>query len=97
MIQAYRDTHGGATPTPAQVKQILTSAATDIGAAADQQDPGLLNIYAAVVAAQQMPGTSQAHSNAPEVVANPTQLDVHGAGGSTVHTAVPDGTGFYRG
>jgi hypothetical protein len=88
VIQAYRDTHGGTTPTPAQVKQILTSTATDIGADADQQGAGLLNIDAAVNAARQMPGTSQAHSNTPELVANPTQLDVQGPGGSTVNQSV---------
>ena len=88
MIQAYRDTHGGATPTPAQVKQILTSTATDIGAESDQQGAGLLNIHAAVEAARQMPGTSEAHSSTPELVDNPTQLDVQGPGGSTVHTSV---------
>jgi hypothetical protein len=88
VIQAYRDTHGGDTPTPAQVKQILTSTATDIGADADQQGAGLLNVYAAVEAARQMPGTSQTHSNAPELVDTPTQLDVQGAGGSRVHSSV---------
>jgi hypothetical protein len=35
-----------------------------------------------------MPGTSVTHSSTPEVVANPTQLDVRGAGGSTVNTSV---------
>jgi hypothetical protein len=88
VIQAYRDTHGGATPTPAQVKQILTSTATDIGAEADQQGAGLLNVYAAVEAASQMPGTSQTHSSAPELVDSPTQLDVLGPGGSTAGTSV---------
>jgi hypothetical protein len=88
VIQAYRDTHGGASPTPAQVKEILTSTATDIGAAADQQGAGLLNVYAAVEAARQMPGTSETHSSAPELVDNPTQVDVQGNGGSTIHTAV---------
>ena len=88
VIQAYRDTHGGNTPTPAQVKEILTSTATDIGAAADQQGAGLLNIYAAVQAARQMPGTSVTHSSTPELVDNPSQLNVRGAGGSTVHTSV---------
>ena len=88
VIQAYRDSHGGASPTPAQVKQILTSTATDIGAESDQQGAGLLNIYAAVEAARQMPGTSQAHSSTPELVDNPSQLDVQGTGGSTVHTSV---------
>ena len=88
VIQAYRDTHGGATPTPAQVKEILTSTATDIGAPADQQGAGLLNIDAAVEAARQMPGTSQTRSDAPELVDNPTQLDVQGPGGSVVHGSV---------
>jgi hypothetical protein len=88
VIQAYRDTHGGATPTPAQVKEILTSTATDIGADADQQGGGLLNVYAAVEAARQMPGTSETHSSVPELVDNPTQLDVQGAGGSTASTSV---------
>jgi hypothetical protein len=88
VIQAYRDSHGGASPTPAQVKEILTSTATDIGADADQQGAGLLNIYAAVEAARQMPGTSVTQSNTPELVDSPTQLDVQGQGGSNVPTTV---------
>jgi len=88
VIQAYRDTHGGASPTPAQVKEILTSTATDIGAPADQQGAGLLNVYAAVEAARQMPGTSELNSGTPELVDTPTQLDVQGPGGSAADSSV---------
>jgi hypothetical protein len=88
VIQAYRDTHNNASPTPAQVKEILTSTATDIGAPADQQGAGLLNIYAAVEAAREMPSSTETQSSPPELVANPTQLDVQGPEGSTVDTSV---------
>ncbi len=85
VISAYRSTHGGASPSPALVKTLLTSTATDLGLPTFEQGAGLLNSRAAVEAALTYPGAS---TPAPagvssNIALSPSQLDLAGAPGST--------------
>jgi hypothetical protein len=97
VIQAYADTHNGAKPAPALIKQILTSTAEDIGAPADEQGAGQLDVYAAVRAAQQEPGsgraTQLAGSDSPSLVTSPTQLDITAKSGISSQSVTLYNTG----
>lgn len=80
VIQAYREAHHGTTPTPAVVKQIITSTATPIDAPSDQQGAGLVNAYEAVLAARSYGSTTDAVGGT-LLTATP-QLDVTGQPGT---------------
>jgi hypothetical protein len=78
VIQAYRAGHHGASPSPALVKQILTSTATDLGAAGSAQGAGLLNSYQAVRLAKSI-GTARPVGDT--LLLSSSQLNAVGAAG----------------
>ena len=52
VIQSYRDTHNGSTPSPALVKQLIMSTARDIDTRGDDQGAGIVDAFRAVQAAR---------------------------------------------
>ena len=87
VIEAYKKTHNGVRPSPALVKQILTSTATDLGLPATQQGAGEMNTYRAVQLAMSVKdsnGKPQAHGDSLMVTAGngDTQLTATAAAGA---------------
>jgi hypothetical protein len=83
VIQAYRSTHHGADPTPALVRQIIMSTATDLGAPPQEQGAGLINSLAAVNAALSMDDArGRPKARGTEVVAAPNSTTITDEAGS---------------
>ncbi|HJP80009.1 MAG TPA: hypothetical protein VJ914_37400 [Pseudonocardiaceae bacterium] len=84
VIQAYRQAHHGATPSPATIKQILTSTADDLTEPGDEQGAGLLDSYKAVEAALSIhDGNGAPAAVGSTLLVDKSQLDASGPAGST--------------
>jgi hypothetical protein len=83
VIQAYAKAHGGSKPSPAAVKQILLSTATDLGAPATEQGAGLLDSLKAVELAAWMPYCDSRLPTGPTLRLSANQLNYVGKPGAT--------------
>jgi len=100
VIQAYRSTHKGADPTPALVKHIIMSTATDLGAPSSEQGAGLINSLAAVQMALSIhDGNGALKAQGSGLLANTTAVsitDVPNARESSVVTITNTGSATHR-
>ncbi len=82
VIQAYRQTHEGVSPTPALVKQIIVSTADDLGHPATAQGSGLVDAYRAVMAAQSISDGRQGPAVGSQILMSTGQLHATGEPGT---------------
>jgi len=82
----YAKAQHGSRPSPAAVKQILLSTATDLGAPATEQGTGLLNSLKAVELASWRPGHAPA---VPTLKLSSNQLNYAGKPGATASCRSP--------
>jgi hypothetical protein len=84
VIQAYKDTHGGKAPSPALVRQLLTSTSRDLGFPSAEEGAGELNSLAAVQAARSVPTSDGTPAPTGKgLLFNQGQLAVNGPAGSS--------------
>jgi subtilisin family serine protease len=80
VIEAYKNAHSGAHPTPALVKQIITSTATDLNHPSYEQGAGLIDSLAAVQAAMSAGNATKTGST---LLTSPNQISAIAAPGAS--------------
>jgi hypothetical protein len=84
IIEAYRDAHGGKSPSPALVRELLTSTSTDLGEPSFEEGAGEMNTLRAVRAAQSVHDANGSPAPKGEnLLVTPNQTTVSGQAGST--------------
>lgn len=93
VIQAYRDTHHGVSPSPALVRQFLTSTADDLGASGSDQGAGQVDALSAVRTAMAYQHKGNSAANGGLVLSRDQFTDVGTQGSAQNDTVTITNTG----